>query len=179
MPAFLTFPLSVLVSTQLALLPASTQVAAGPQGQGAAVSAIVGDIIGYTRWPVPPAPVRLCLAGAPHHAGRLGAIMLPSGQGVRVQQVAVPAPVEGGDCDVLYVGGLDAPHARALLAGARGRAVLTIAEDDDRCRGGAMICLHVGATSIGFELNVDAVSRGAVRIDPRVLRLSRGWEKVE
>lgn len=179
MPLFLTFPSAVLVSMQLALLPMNTRVPAGPQGQRVAVAAIVRDIIDYTRWPVPPAPIRVCTVGVPRFAGRLGAIMLPSGHGVRVQQIAAPALIEEGGCDVLYFGNLDARQARPLLASARGRAVLTIAEDDDRCRGGAMICLHVGTTTIGFELNVDAVSRGAVRIDPRVLRLSRGREKVE
>jgi hypothetical protein len=59
-----------------------------------------------------------------------------------------------------------------MIGGIRGRAVLSIAETDPGCRGGTMFCLAVGASTLSFQLSVDAISRGTVRVDPRVLRVA-------
>ncbi|MEO7470390.1 MAG: YfiR/HmsC family protein, partial [Sphingobium limneticum] len=42
------------------------------------------------------------------------------------------------------------------------------------CGSGAIFCLLYAPQTLSFQLNIDAVSRSAVRIDPRVLRLSKG-----
>lgn len=189
--------MSVLL-TSLLMLFSATLPADGPvwspepagsqrqeRGQDAAVASLLGDIMAYVRWPAapaPPAPLRLCTMGTLLHARELRTIRLPSGQGVRVRALAGPSSI-GKDakdaCDALYFGGLKAIDERRLLANLQGLAVLTIAEDDDDCRGGAMICLHVGTASTGFELNINVVTHGTVRIDPRVLRLSRVREEVK
>jgi hypothetical protein len=85
-----------------------------------------------------------------------------------------PLDQTADQCDVLYLATLQPASNARLLAAVRGRAVLTVAEDDPTCRGGAMFCLHVRPNDIAFELNLDAVSRSGVTVDPRVLRLSRG-----
>ncbi|MDF0544521.1 YfiR family protein [Sphingobium sp. H39-3-25] len=150
--------------------------------QDKVVASLLGDIMGYVRWPaapVPPAPLRLCTMGPLLYARELRDIRLSSGQGVRVRALAGPSSIGKDACDALYFGGLKAIDQRRLRAGLRNLPVLTIAEDDEECRGGAMICLHIGAASTGFELNINAVTHGTVRIDPRVLRLSRGHEEVK
>jgi hypothetical protein len=176
------FPAALFLAAQAALLPASTRVPEGDQGRAAAVAGMVGDVISYTRWPAPqspPAPMRICVVGNPRHAGQLQRIALPNGQDVRVEEAAGGPAIAEGRCDTFYIGGLDGAQVRLVIAAARGVAVLTIVEDDDRCRSGAMICLHVGPGAVRFEINVDAVARGNVRIDPRVLHLSRGREEGE
>lgn len=61
-----------------------------------------------------------------------------------------------------------------LIAAVRGNPVVTIAEDDRDCAGGAMFCLLFAPQTLSFQLNIDAVSRSTVRIDPRVLRVAKG-----
>ena len=52
--------------------------------------------------------------------------------------------------------------------------MVTIAEADPGCRSQAMFCLLPGKDDLSFELNIDAVARSGVAIDPRLLRMSRG-----
>jgi hypothetical protein len=144
-----------------------TNVPDVPGGQTIAVARIVHGIIGYSQWPARPAPVRLCIAGAPRFAGALPL----AGSGVAAAR-GTPG-LSGDGCDALYLGPLPPGARGALLARMRGRPVVTIDEADPGCRSGAMFCLAVGQNEVSLEMNLDAVSRGGVRIDPRVLRLAR------
>lgn len=144
-----------------------TSVPEGPGGQTTAVARIVHGILGYSQWPTRHAPVRLCIAGAPRFAGSLPL----AGSGVAVTRGA--PGLSGNGCDALYLGPLPPGARTALLARMRGHPVVTIDEADPGCRSGAMFCLAVGQTQVSLEMNLDAVSRGGVRIDPRVLRLAR------
>ena len=53
----------------------------------------------------------------------------------------------------------------------RGRPVLTISDDDPGCSFGAMFCLRARANKVSFSVNLDAIGRGPLRIDPRVLKI--------
>lgn len=152
--------------------PLQIDVAAGTAAQDAAVARITTAIVEYTRWPAPTNPIELCVVGSASHAGRLDGITV--NQGTRVVRRAIAANAgAAANCDVLYFGRVDPVAARQMIAGVRGRAVLTIAENDPQCRSQAMFCLLVGPAAVSFRLNLDAVSRSGVRVDPRVLRLSR------
>jgi YfiR/HmsC-like len=61
-----------------------------------------------------------------------------------------------------------------LTAAVRGRGVLTIAEADPGNVSEAVIVLTYQPHSLSFRLNIDAISRSGLRIDPRVLRISQG-----
>lgn len=77
-------------------------------------------------------------------------------------------------CDALYLGDLDLETLRQWTALARGAPVATIAESDPACSSEAMFCLVFMPDAMAFDLNIDAVSRSGVRVDPRVLRMSLG-----
>jgi hypothetical protein len=157
-------------ATPIAFL--QTPVPDGADGPGQAVARVVGGILSYTRWPVEPGTLRLCIAGAPRFAGGLAA--MPAGPGRRTEiQTLAGVPAMAAACNALYLGRLAADARARLLASARGRAIVTIDEDDALCRAGAMFCLRVAAGGVAFELNLDAVSRSTVRVDPKVLLLSR------
>lgn len=72
------------------------------------------------------------------------------------------------------MGALRTAVRNEMIGALRGRGVLSIAESDPGCRGGTMICLRVARNSASFQLNLDAVSRGTVRVDPRVLLVATG-----
>lgn len=151
--------------------PVSTQIADGATDQ--AVADMLAGIVSFTRWPEPHAPLRLCLAGVVRFIAKRPDG--PPNQALLVR--ALPPSIGAGQmadqCDIVYFGALPPAAAGRLLAATRPAPILTIAEDDPTCRGGAMFCLRFGPGQISFELNLDAVSRGGVTIDPRVLRLSR------
>jgi len=136
-----------------------------------AVARVVQSLAEYTRWPGLRSPVRLCIAGPALHAGRLDGLRLADGR--RIDRVAVPA-ITPAACDAVYIGQLPLPGQRQLTAALRGQAVMTIAEADPQCRSQAMFCLSFSPQAVSFQLNVDAISRSGLRVDPRVLRLAAG-----
>jgi hypothetical protein len=75
---------------------------------------------------------------------------------------------------VLYLGNLPVAQQRQLTAAVRGKAVLTIAESDTGSASDAMFTLSYQPNALSFRLNVDAVSRSGLKVDPRVLRVSQG-----
>jgi hypothetical protein len=141
-----------------------------PGTEDEAVARLVGGIISFTRWPAEPRSLRLCVAGTTRHADRIGEAGKTARRAVGVRHIAAGAATDG--CDILYLGAMPADASRRMIAGIGGKAILSIAEADPGCRGGAMFCLAVGTSSLTFQLSVDAISRGAVRVDPRVLRVA-------
>lgn len=148
----------------------------GPGSDSLAVgtSRMVGAILEYTRWPAPRPIVRLCVVGQARHAGRLSDIHLSNGAALQLSTLDGQQDGPPEQCDALYLGSLAVTPMQRMVAGARGQPVLTIAEDDPDCRSGAMVCLLYRPKILSFQLSIDAVSRSTVRIDPRVLRLSKG-----
>jgi hypothetical protein len=154
--------------------PAMLPLGSGSDSLAVGTSRLVGAILEYTRWPAAPPIVRLCVAGSARHAGRLADIRLSNGATLELSTLDAKEDVPSRQCDALYIGRLASEPMRRMIAGARGQPVVTIAEDDPDCRSGAMFCLLYAPQTLSFQLSIDAVSRSAVRIDPRVLRLSKG-----
>jgi hypothetical protein len=158
------------------LLLGSTGAAAqeGDAGaaQGAAVARVVQGIISYTYWPSQPHILQFCIVGATRYRPQLlsdlrgtpGRPLQP-----RLIQRAY-APLMRG-CDILYFSA-DTPATRQALQGID-RAALTISERDPACRDGAMFCLRIDTRTVSFDLNLDAVTRSGLRVDPKVLMLGR------
>jgi hypothetical protein len=136
------------------------------------VARVVQGIISYTYWPSQPHILQFCIVGATRYRPQLlsdlrgtpGRPLQP-----RLIQRAY-APLMRG-CDILYFSA-DTPATRQALQGID-RAALTISERDPACRGGAMFCLRIGAGALSFDLNLDAVTRSGLRVDPKVLMLGR------
>lgn len=168
-----------LISGQAAV-PAGLPLDGGDASRAEATAHIVASILAYSRWPSPPAPVRLCVIGPADHADNFASLTLPQGtrpRGTRVERrdLAPTAPSIPATCDAVYIGKLPLPTMRLVNATARGQAIVTIAENDPDCRSEAMFCLIQGPGALSFRINLDAISRSTVRIDPRVLRISRGY----
>ncbi len=154
-------------------VPQAQAPAGRAESRTVAAVRVVQTLIDYTRWPQRPGPLELCTAGSAIFADRLGEIRLADGRPVRLHRLG-PDFDKVGRCAVVYIGQL-LPHAQDRLAAVlRGRSVLTIVEADPQCRGEAMFCLLTGPAGAGFTLDIDAVARSELRIDPRLLRLARG-----
>jgi YfiR/HmsC-like len=171
--ALFAAPVPVLPS----FVPAAVQVeatAAAAPDSAESVGGLVGGIISYARWPTQPRPVRLCLAGATRYALRMSDAQRTAAQSILVRSVRAAAGA--AECDVLYLGSMSTSARGRMLAAARGKPIVSIVENDRNCRSGAMFCITATRSAASFKLNLDAVSRSQVRIDPRVLRIASGEE---
>ena len=170
--------LLVLAGLQFAIAAPPTTPASIPFGEGADPQArgsarMVGNILEYTKWPTAHSAIGLCIVGAARHGSQLGSITLSNGTPVSSYFLAAETDILPDACNALYLGNLDLETMRRWTGIARGMPVVTIAENDPDCRSEAMFCLVFLPEAMAFTLNIDAVSRSTVRIDPRVLRMSR------
>lgn len=149
-------------------------MSAGSDALAQGAARLVGSILAYSRWPSSPSPVRLCVVGPADHAAALDGL-LPGGIAVDRREVPSTSANLGSLCDALYIGNLSLPAMRQVTSTVRGRAVVTIAEDDPHCRSESMFCLVFAPRALSFQMNIDAIARSAVRIDPRVLRMARDY----
>jgi hypothetical protein len=167
------FLIGALTTTPQMSVQAATQSAVEDGGMTPAVNRMVGGIASYARWPSGTATTRrhMCVVGTPRLAPR----MTPDTPGrgsISVSYVAASAV--NARCDILFLGRMPAADRRQLIAWVRGRPVLTITDDDAACLYGAMFCLNSHAASLSFSVNLDAIARGPLKIDPRVLRIGAG-----
>jgi hypothetical protein len=139
-------------------------------GMAQAVDRMVGGIVSYARWPSgsPTTNRLMCVVGTPRLAPRM-APDAPGRGSIAVRYVTAAAV--NADCDILFLGRMSVADRRQLIAWVRGRPVLTITDDDATCIYGAMFCLTTRGANLSFSVNLDAIGRGPLKIDPRVLRI--------
>lgn len=160
---------SSLTTPQMAIQAASqTIVEDSPGGLTRGVNRILGGIVSYSRWPSP-APREICVVGAPRLTDRI-APTIPGGRAMTVRRTALTGAM-GGGCDIIFLGHMPVADRQRLIGWVRGRPVLTVTDDDPDCSFGAMFCLNGRATRVSFSANLDAIGRGTLRIDPRVLKI--------
>ncbi|MDR6834321.1 hypothetical protein J2Y53_002654 [Sphingopyxis sp. BE122] len=164
-----------LTTPQMSVQAASQTIVEGSDdGVARAVNRMIGGIVSYARWPDGSASSArvMCLVGSPRLTNRM-APDVPGAGSVLVRRMTVAAVTSRSDCDILFLGRLPIADRRQLIAWVRGRPILTITDDDAACIYGAMFCLSSRAASLSFSVNLDAIGRGPLRIDPRVLNIGR------
>jgi hypothetical protein len=168
---------TVLVGAAAAL-PARAQPAAEERSATrSTVARVVAGIVSYTRWPSAAPSIRLCTVGpgpgvdALLHAADLGS----PGRSVSVVPVASLQAV-GDACDAVYLGRARDVGARQAVRQFAGRPVLVIGEGPEFCSDGGMFCVDLAAEVPRFGVNLDAVARSGLRVNPQVLRIARGGE---
>nr|WP_315245652.1 YfiR family protein [uncultured Albidiferax sp.] len=134
-------------------------------------------ILGYARWPNESMPLRVCIAGRSMHTDQWlknGLAALPQ-RPIVVQALAPSSDASiAVQCDALYIGTLDDAASRRIFSNVVGYPVLTVSERIPPCAAGAMVCLDASnQNGVQFEVNLDAVARSGVRVNPQVLRLGR------
>lgn len=164
-----------LTTPQMSAQAASqTIVEDSDDGMARAVNRMVGGIVSYARWPgeSPDAARVMCVIGTPRLTNRM-APDVPGAGSVLVRRLSAATVTGRSDCDILFLGRMAMADRRQLIAWVRGRPILTITDDDAACIYGAMFCLSNRAASLSFSVNLDAIGRGPLRIDPRVLSIGR------
>ncbi|CNF60920.1 YfiR family protein [Yersinia massiliensis] len=135
---------------------------------------MVLGIISYTRWPVPPTVIRLCVVPQTDYAEMLfnPALMQTAHPIKTVHYPQIDASI-AANCDVIYLGRIEAQKRQELAILLTGYPVLTISEDYDECTVGSAFCLLLEDKQASFKVNMDALARVGVRVHPSVLQLAR------
>ncbi len=157
---------------QLAVQSASqTIIEDSATGMARGVNRMIGGIVSYAKWPdgTPRAARTMCVVGTPQLSSSL-APTVAGGPVISVRR-STPAGGMGGGCDILFLGRMPVADRQRLNAWVRAKPVLTITDDDPTCSHGAMFCLFGRGSNLSFSVNLDAITRGTVRIDPRVLKI--------
>ena len=156
----------------LILFLVKAPVFAASAGSDNAVRNIVTGIISYTRWPSLNGPPVLCVFASSPYATAFSqnAASSPSYKTVIVQneQDALTA-----QCNALYFGSETAELQQQITSLFQQKPLLTIAEQNSECIIGSAFCLRIQAERVTFSVNLDALSRSGVRVNPDVLMLAR------
>ncbi|MBX9727542.1 MAG: YfiR family protein [Sphingopyxis sp.] len=173
MPSVAALSLPIALLLQTAQPAVQTAVPEGPDAAAVAAADMVEAIVAYSRWPTRTSPVTLCIAAPSPLTARIGAGTLGDGRRTVTERYAtatLPAP----GCDVLILGGAASIAEQQRIARASsGQPLLTISFADPMCRTGMMACIRESDAGMLFDLNLDAVARSEVRLDPRVLAIGR------
>jgi hypothetical protein len=138
------------------------------------VARSVLDIISFARWPTQPDAYRLCVAGQTTYLRDMAIdTATVSGHPVRSRDLELRDDSMLSACDVVYIGAVMDATRKQLLGNAAGQPILTIDEAGASCSNGAMFCLRVHDNRVSFGIDLDAISRSEVRINPNVLLLAR------
>lgn len=141
---------------------------------------VVVSILGYVRWPQEIETIHLCVIGATQYASSLldtASVRTPEGQGLDISRSDGEA-VDASICNAVYAGDIPAETWRAVIRGLDGGAIV-IGENPALCQVGGMFCLNWnnGEAAPSFEVNLDSVARGKLRVNPHVLQLARRNQK--
>jgi len=142
-------------------------------------AAFVFNFIKLVSWPDrrfegDNAPVQVCVLR--------GDAMEPALRQSLGGKMAGERPVEviavGGDeslapCHVLYLGSQASTRYPSLMARVAGKGVLLVDEGEQFTWPDGMIRLFLEQSRVRFELNLDALERAGLKVDPRLIRLAR------
>lgn len=137
------------------------------------VRSIVSGIVSYTRWPSLSGQPRLCIYASSHYTRVL------SSEDAQSQLPYTPVIVHNdrealsAACDAIYFGAESPAKQLELIRQHQGRALLLISEQNPECVIGSAFCLIIEQSQVRFSVNLDALTRSGVRVNPDVLMLAR------
>ena len=132
----------------------------------------VSGIVSYTRWPALSGPPKLCIFSSSRFSTTLqdnGATSLP------YLPVIIHSKQEAliSDCNGFYFGNESPTFQMELIKQYPSKALLLIAEQNAECIIGSAFCLIINNNDVRFAVNLDALSRSGVKVNPDVLMLAR------
>ena len=137
------------------------------------VRSIVSGIVSYTRWPSLSGPPKLCIYASSHYTQVL------SSEDAQSQLPYTPVIVRNdrealaATCDAIYFGSESPAKQLELISQYQGRALLLISEQNPECVIGSAFCLITEQNQVRFSVNLDALTRSGVRVNPDVALLNK------
>ena len=164
--------LSCRLITALSIICLNTPVYATSARPETAVRDIVSGIISYTRWPSLSGPPVLCIFSS----SAVSATLADSADQAKPYQAVIVHTEQdalSARCDALYFGTEPPERQQQIVNRFQNHPLLTIAEQNTDCVVGSAFCLQRNAERVTFSVNLDALARSGVRVNPDVLMLAR------
>ena len=161
--------LTLVLMLSLMLAPAT---AARLAETDKSVRSIVSGIVSYTRWPSISGAPKLCIFATSRYLQALSTVDEQSLLPYIPVVVHTPQDALAASCDGIYFG-TESPARQVELINQYHRALLLISEHNPECIIGSAFCLITDEPRIRFSVNLDALSRSGVRVNPDVLMLAR------
>lgn len=79
-------------------------------------------------------------------------------------------------CQAVYFSGFSAQQQQNFINNYPQKNLLSFSDNNSDCEIGSTFCLYTRRGNMTFNVNLDALSRSGVHIDPRVLLLARNTE---
>lgn len=140
-------------------------------------AAFIYNFAKFTEWPPDvlsgAAPFSACVLGDESISDALERSVkgrLLSGREISVSRVTHDAPLRS--CHLLYISGVTAVQAGAILAVVRGAPVLTISDLDDVARLGGIAHMFVENGKMRFDLNLELARRSRLQLSSKLLVLA-------
>jgi len=160
----------LLILLIYSITPLFAQPEPAPSGK---VRAIVSGIVSYTTWPALTGLPRLCIFNSARYAG----ILNTAGESTPLPYIPVMVSDDrealNAQCNGLYFGTESPAFQHQLMKNYQPHALLLIAEQDPECLSDSAFCLYQRQDRVGFTVNLDALSRSGIRVNPDVLMLAR------
>jgi YfiR/HmsC-like len=144
-------------------------------GVSASLNRLAGGIISYVRWPgmALNASRSACTIGQPTLTKSLRPVTPGKIPTITYWTATVASLAGGQPCDILYIGAMPTADHRQLMNWLRNRPVLTMTDNDAECLSGAAFCFRQRSGGLSFSMNIDAITRSKLSVDPRVLQLAQ------
>jgi hypothetical protein len=130
----------------------------------------------FAEWPAdaaPADPLTICVFGDAAIADALDETVKGRTVDGRKTVVVRVKPEGFRGCHVLYLSGLDAKRAQAIIDDLKSAPVLTVGDREQFAQSGGIAGLFVEQGRMRFAINVEAAQRGRLRISSRLLSLAK------
>jgi len=162
-----------MVITQSA--PAQTKAA----GENELKAAFVAKLPLFVSWPdssfeSATSPVVVGLFGRNSFGPYLQAALKDKVAGGRPVKVKICDSLEeAAACQIVFIAESDKATVETILKSLTKHAILTVSDEPDFAERGGILGLAESDRKIRLEVNIDAIQRSALRVDPQLLRISK------
>lgn len=125
-----------------------------------------------SAFPVPSDPFRLCVVAEQEFVRRVDEIIQGETARGRPLRRVVPTS-DASSCHVLFVGRVAPPHASRLMSAVARLPVLTVGDSPEHLAQGSAIAFAVEDNRVRFDINLAAINRAGLTINPKLLRVAR------
>lgn len=168
--------LALIVATGL---PCEAQTAPGrqPVPEYKLKAAFVYNFVLFTDWPAAnagdAAPLNVCVNADSLLRPALGEFNERVVKGRRMQIRTWSDAESTRQCHVLVLDPVDRERWATVRKSLAGAAVLTVADDAEIGRNGAIITLYLENNRIGFDIDINAARQARLTLSSKLLRLAR------
>lgn len=143
-------------------------------------AALVYNFALFTEWPQNTAgeggPIHLCFGTDSMLRLALQELNDKQVKGRRIVARAVADFEAARTCHLMFLDGTDRERWSAARGALRGAPVLTISDDPEIGRSGAIITLYLENNRITFDVNMQAASNARLTLSSKLLRLARATQ---